>query len=173
MLFGNGSLGAADGRKSRPAVSAMGAERGIPEARCQPGPDFILSQVISHRRHELIENVGVNLIERIVIQCREIIAVRKFRGTFSISSRTVEKFYDGPKGGSRRYRGNPQKGRGQPRSDGFAHGIHIPGDPFVSFVAVNPKGYPSALPHSRGQARKTSRGVRQMMQNTNGKCQVE
>src|SRR3989449_11414909 len=76
-LFSNGSFGAADGCKSRPTVSAMGAERGVPKARCQPGSDFSFSQVISHRRHEMIENVGVNFVEGIVIQSREIIAVRK------------------------------------------------------------------------------------------------
>ena len=87
MLFGNGGFDAADGRKPRPTVSAMGAKRGIPEARCQPGPDFIFTQVISHRRHELIENVGVNLIERVVIKRSEIIAVRKSRGAFTIRGR--------------------------------------------------------------------------------------
>ena len=108
-LFSNGSFGVADGCKSRPTISAMGAERGVPKARCQPGPDFSFSQVISHRRYELIENVGVNFVEGIVIQSREIIAVRKFRGTFSISPRTVEKSYDRPKRGGRRNRGHPQK----------------------------------------------------------------
>src|SRR6266576_5389396 len=108
-LFSNGSFGAADGCKSRPTVSAMGAERGVPKARCQPGSDFSFSQVISHRRHELIENVGVNLIERVVIKRSEIIAVRKFRGAFTIRTRAVEKFYDGPKRGRWRNRGNPQK----------------------------------------------------------------
>src|SRR6202045_3774900 len=115
MLFGNGSFGAADDRKPCPTVPAMGAERGIPEARCQPGPDFILTQVISNRRHELIENVGVNLIEWVVIQRSEIIAVRKFRGAFTIRTRAIEKFYDGPKRHGRRNGGNPQKGRGESR----------------------------------------------------------
>src|SRR5258708_27353217 len=173
MLFGNGSLGAGDGRKSRPTVPTMGAERGIPEARCQPGPDFILTQIVSHRRHQLVENVGVNLVERVVIQCGKIIAVRKFRGTFSISSRTVEKFYDCPECGGRRNGSDPQKCRRQPRSDRFAHRVNVPGDPFVSFLAVNPKGYASAFLHSRGQTRKTRRGVRQMVQDADGKWQVE
>src|ERR1700687_3617785 len=112
MLFGNGCLGAAEGRRPRPAVRAMGAESDIPKARRQPGSDFILTQIVSHRRHQLIENVGVNFVERVVIQRGKIIAVRKFRGTFSIRSRTVEKFYDGPKYGGGRNRGGPQKFRG-------------------------------------------------------------
>src|ERR1700674_2992991 len=122
MLFGNGCLGAADGSKSRPTVPAMGAERGIPKARREPGPDFILTQIVSHRRHQLVENVGVDFVERVVIQRGKIIAVRKFRGTFSISSRTVEKFYDGPRYGSGRNGGDPQKCRRQPLSDSFTHG---------------------------------------------------
>src|SRR6267378_4072579 len=143
-LFGNGCLGAADGRKSRPTVSAMGAERGIPEPRSQPGPDFIFTQIVSHRRHQLVENVGVNFIERVVIQRGKIIAVRKPGGTFSIGSRAVEKFYDRPKRCGGRNGGDPQKCGRQARSDGFAHGIHVPGDPFISLVAVNPKRYPAA-----------------------------
>src|SRR6266850_3371785 len=173
MLFWSGSVGAADGRKSRPTVPAMGAERGIPKARCQPGPNFILAQVISHRRHQLIENVGVNFVEWVVIQCRKIITVRKFRGTLSIGSGAIEKFYYGPECGGRRNGGDPQKSRRQPRRDRFAHRIDVPCDPFVSFVAVNPEGYAPAFPDSRGQTRKTSCGVRQMVQNADGECQIK
>src|SRR5260370_248432 len=61
----------------------------------------------------------------------------------------------------------------QPRSDCFAHRIDVSSDPFVSFLSVNPKGYPPAFPYSRGQTRKPSGGVRQMVQNTDGKCQVK
>src|SRR5438309_929951 len=171
MLFGSGSSGAADGSKSRPTVPAMGAERGIPKARCQPGPNFILAQIVSHRRHQLIENVGVNFVEWIVIQCGKIITVRKFQGAFSISSGAIEKFYYGPERGGRRNGSDPQKWRRQPRGDRFAHRIHVPRDPFVSFVAVNPEGYAPAFPDSRGQTRKTGCGVRQMVQNADGKCQ--
>src|SRR6266513_507518 len=141
----------------------MGAERGIPEARCQPGPDFILAQIISHRSHQLIENVSVNFVEWIVIQCGKIIAVRKFGRAFPVSPRTVEDFYDGPKGGGGRNRRDPYKWRRQPRGDGFAQGIHIPGDPFVSFVAVKPNSPTSAIPPARSQTRKTGSRVRQMV----------
>src|SRR5258707_14071374 len=86
-LFGNGCLGAADGRNSRPTVSAMRAECGVPEARRQPGPDFILTQIASYRRHQLVENVGGNFVERVGIQRGKIIAVSKFGGTCSVNAR--------------------------------------------------------------------------------------
>src|SRR2546422_5550849 len=61
----------------RPPRSTLFPYTTLFRSRCQPGSDFSFSQVISHRRHELIENVGVNFVEGIVIQSREIIAVRK------------------------------------------------------------------------------------------------
>src|SRR6266446_7133618 len=102
MRFRDGRLAPADGCKSGPAIPAVRSKRGIPETRCQPRPDFLLAQIMGHRRHQLVEDVRVNLIERIVVQGGKIIAVRKLRGTFSIRAGTVEKFYHRPRSEERR-----------------------------------------------------------------------
>ena len=41
-------------------------------------PDFVFAQIVGDRRDQLIENVGVNLVERIVIERCKIFSVRKF-----------------------------------------------------------------------------------------------
>src|SRR5260370_8205884 len=51
--------------------------------------------------------------------------------------------------------------------------MDVSSDRFVSLRGVNTKGYRPAFPYSRGQTRKPSGGVRQMVQNTDGKCQVK
>src|SRR5260370_31611775 len=79
MLIGNGCLASANGRKPRPAVPAVRTERGIPEARCQPWPDFLPTQIEGHRADQVVANLGVNLVKRVVIQRGKIISVRKFR----------------------------------------------------------------------------------------------
>src|SRR5437879_695297 len=155
MLVGNSCFASADGCKPRPTVSAMRAQQGIAESRCQPGPDFVFTQVVSHRCDQLIENVGMYFVERIVIQSGKIIPVRKFRWPFSVGARAIEKFYDGPERGSRRNCGDPQKWRRQFRSDRFAHRINVSRNPLVSFIAVNPEGDAPAFPHSGSYTRKT------------------
>src|SRR2546430_195633 len=173
MLVSNSCLASAHSRKPCPTVSTMRAQQGIAESRCQPGPDFVFAQIVSHRRDQLIENVGVNLVERVAIERGKIISVRKFRWTFSIRSRAVEKFYDCPKRGCRRNCGDAQKWRRQFRSDRLAYGINVSRNPFVSFMAVNPEGDAPAFAYSRGQTRKTCRGIRQVVQNADGKCQIK
>src|SRR5438132_10482630 len=147
-LIGNGCFASAYSRKPRPTVSTMRAQQGIAESRCQPGPDFVFAQIVSHRRDQLIENVGVNLVERVAIERGKIISVRKFRWTFSIRSRAVEKFYDCPKRGGWRNCGDAQKWRRQFRSDRLAYGINLSRNPFVSFMAVNPEGDAPAFAYS-------------------------
>src|SRR5712692_6833642 len=115
----------------------------------------------------------MNFVERVVIQRGKIIAVRKFRRTSSISARAVENFYDRPKRNCRWNCRDPQKWRRQFRSDCFAHRIDESRDPFVAFVAINPEGYPSSFFDSRSETCKTGGGVRQMVQNTDGKCQIK
>src|SRR2546421_10704562 len=87
MLVSNSCLASAHGRKPRPTVSAMRAQQGIAESRCQPGPNFVFAQIVSDRRDELIEDIGMDLVERVVIERSKIISVRKFRRAFSIGSR--------------------------------------------------------------------------------------
>src|SRR5713226_2387233 len=106
MRFRDGRLAPADSCKSGPAIPAVRSKRGIAEAGCQPRPDFLLAQIMGHRRHQLVEDVRVNLIERVVIQAGKIIAVRKLRGTFSIRAGTVEEFYHRPQHSRRRAPGS-------------------------------------------------------------------
>ena len=146
-LIGNGCFVSANGRKPRPTVSAMRAQQGIPKARRHPGPDFLFAQIVSDRCDELVENVGMYFVERIVILRGEIIPVRKFRWPFSVGAWAIEKFYERPERGSRRNCGDPQKWRRQFRSDRFAHRIDVSRNPFVSFMAVNPEGNAPAFSH--------------------------
>jgi len=60
MLFGNGCLGAATVAVRQLYPRWEGARH--PETRRQQGPDFILTQIVSHRV-PIVENVGVNFIE--------------------------------------------------------------------------------------------------------------
>src|SRR5258708_14761287 len=130
MLIGNGCFASTNGRKARPTVSTMRAEHSILEARCQPGPDFLFAQVVGHWRDQLVENVGVYFVERIVIQRGKIIPVRKFRWTFSIGPRAVEKFYETPKYRSGRNCGDAKKWRREFRSDPVANRIDVFRNPF-------------------------------------------
>src|SRR5690242_16258663 len=66
-LIGNGCFASAYGRKPCPTVSPMRTQHGIPESRRQPGPDFVFTQIVGHGRDELVENVGMYFVERIVI----------------------------------------------------------------------------------------------------------
>src|SRR5947208_16907330 len=113
MLVGNSCFASADGCKPRPTVSAMRAQQGIAESRCQPGPDFVFTQVVSHRCDQLIENVGMYFVARIVIHSGTIITVRKFRCPFSVGLGALDQVCDGAERSSSRDAVDLQKWRQQ------------------------------------------------------------
>src|SRR5207247_2476131 len=81
-------------------VAAMRTQQGVPESRCQPGANLVFAQVVSDRCDQLVENIRVNFVERVVIENGKIISIRKLGGTFSVGVGTIEKFYNRPKRGS-------------------------------------------------------------------------